>query len=147
VLGVVQPPGAGSRLIRPADLPRECHSCCDKKRYARKRGEDEQCPLHAGPPGWKGSCFAPLRVGDQRHHADGEDGSEEWLEGKDDRASHNDCTCEFDDQECPPRSIRESEQYTGSDRVDAAGDGEEPAIQFRAFPDPAAATPTADGMA
>jgi hypothetical protein len=41
----------------------------------------------------KRSHTTPVLISDQRDHADCEDGSECWLEGKDDRAGHNDRTC------------------------------------------------------
>ena len=72
----------------------------------------------------------PVRVGDQRHHPNREDGSEGGLEGKDDRAGHNDRTCQFDDQQCPARLQRKGEQHSRGDRVHTAGNSEEPAIQF-----------------
>jgi hypothetical protein len=44
MLGVVQSPALAGRLIGPADLPRVCHSCRDKKPGTRHRREDEHCP-------------------------------------------------------------------------------------------------------
>ena len=38
---------------------------------------------------------------------------------------------QFDNQQCPARPLCEGEQHTGGDRVHAAGNGEEPPIQFR----------------
>jgi hypothetical protein len=38
----------------------------------------------------------------------------------------------FDDQQCPARPQCQGKQHTRSDRVHAAGNGKEPAIQFRA---------------
>ena len=45
-------------------------------------------------------------------------------------AGHNDCAYLFDDQERPARLLCKRKQHTRGDRVHAAGDGEEPAIQF-----------------
>jgi hypothetical protein len=54
--------------------------------------------------GWKGRMITPATT---RHHG------------------------VFDDQQCAARPPGEGEQHTCSDRVHAAGNGEEPAIQFR----------------
>lgn len=45
-------------------------------------------------------------------------------------ASHNDGTCQFDDQQCSAGSQCQGEQHARRDRVHAAGNGEEPAVQF-----------------
>jgi len=72
----------------------------------------------------------PVLISDQRHHADCEDGSECWLEGKDDRAGHNDRTASSRTNRVR-RSRRARASSTGGDRVHhAAGNAEEPTIQF-----------------
>jgi len=55
----------------------------------------------------------------------------EGWKGRIDRAGNNGRHGVFDGQLCPARLQCEGEQRTGRDRVHAAGDAEEPAIQFR----------------